>query len=262
MSPTAKGLVVAAIDLFAIALLIAILEASERHWMRDVFEMVSIVQLVGAIPALALGAALGWLAGRLDVARAPVLVGIALAVVIAGGLLTEPRWIYVASIPTVIWMVRLERWTRRAPGEPKPPLSATACGAVLAGATLATVAVILGLALRYEHHHRHIGFETAMEVFAAGLAPALAFGVALGWIARQLATASFHVRRVVLCAPMVAVIVLLGAATEEALVAPMLAPAIGAILVLERVTRSQLPTARTLPARHSISGNQSSGGAI
>jgi len=256
MSPTAKGLVVAAIDLFAIALMIAILEASERHWLRDVLDILFFVQLVGAVPVLAGGAALGWLAGRLDVARAPVLVGIGLACVIAGGLLTELRWAVVAAIPTVIWMVRLERWTRH---QDKPPLSATACGAVLAGATLAAVAVILGLALRYE---RHTGLESTIEVFVVGLGPTLALGAALGWIARWLATAPRLLRGFLLCAPIAAAIAVLGAATEQALVVPMLVPAIAAMLLLERATRSQFPLARALPVRRPISGNPGSGAAI
>jgi hypothetical protein len=259
MSSTVKGLIVAAIDLFAIALLIAILEANERHWTRDALDNLLIVQVLGAIPALALGAALGWLAGRLDVARAPLLVGIGLACVIAGGLLTEARWIYVAALPTVIWMVRLERWTRRADGQPKPETSPIACGAILTGSALAAIAVILGLAMRYERHRNHTGLEVALETFVAGLGPSLALGAGLGWIARQLATASRHVRRLVLCAPLVAVIVLLGAATEESLVIPTLAPALASMLLLERVTRSHLPVARVLPARP---GNHGSGAAI
>jgi len=63
----------------------------------------------------------------------------------------------------------------------------------------------------------------------------------------------------VLCAPLVAAIVLLGAASEERLVIPALVPAIAAMLLLERVTRSHLPVARVLPVRP---GNQSSGAAI
>src|SRR5262249_55727343 len=154
----------------------------------------------------------------------------------AGGFLTEPRWIYVASLPTVIWMVRLERWTRRAADQPKPETSPIACGAIVTGAALGAIAIMVGLAMRFEHHQPHPGVEVALKALVAGLGPSLALGAGLGWIARQLASTSRHLRRFALCAPVVAVIALLGAATEEWLVAPALVPAIAAMLLLERVT--------------------------
>lgn len=255
MSPTAKGLIVSAINLFTVGLLIAIFEAREHHWLGDVLFVVFGVQVVGLIPALTSGAALGWLAGRLDVARTPILLAIALAWMTTFGLLTEPRWIYLAAAPTVIWTVRLERSTRR--GREHGPVPPIAAGAMVAVAAIAAIAATVGLGLQYGPDHQP-GLTAALGIYIFGLVPSLVIGAGLGWLAHRIQFASRRVRRLVLCAPVIAIVALL-AATAPPFVSPALAPAVAAMLLLERVTRSRLPVARVLVERP---GNQSSGAAI
>jgi MFS family permease len=251
-------MIVAGANLVAVALWIATF--SPRPNQLDGSGMCAEIVVVGALPAIVGGALLGWLAARLEVRRATVLVGIALAAVAAVGWLTERRWIAPAELSTAIAMLGLERWTRRARGEPSPPVHPMTCGALLAMATVAAIALVVGLVYQHELEllgdfgpyppsYGYPGFKAALGLFVGGAPFAVLAGAGFGALAARLAKASPVARCAILGGPVVAIVAAIGdLAMHDELVLPALGPALIAVLVLERVTRSQpaLATARAI----------------
>ena len=87
--------------------------------------MIPLVALFGGVPGIAAGAALGGIAKLIATRRwqwrLPILAIPAVGVVFAlGWLLEVTEAIPLASVPTMLSALALERWTRRSP--PPPPL--------------------------------------------------------------------------------------------------------------------------------------------
>ena len=114
MPNAAKGVVLGVSNCVLVAIVIAC--ADSRTELDAAFAF-AIIALTGLAPASATGAALGWMAGRLELYRFPVLAVLALAVVCALGTVFEPTHHYerLAVAPTLVSVWILERWTR-----PKP----------------------------------------------------------------------------------------------------------------------------------------------
>jgi hypothetical protein len=90
--------------------------------------MIPFVALFGGVPGVAVGAALGGVAKLLETRswqlRLPILAIPAVGLVFAlGGLLGATEVIPLASVPTMLSAVVLERWTRRSPAQPPIPVA-------------------------------------------------------------------------------------------------------------------------------------------
>jgi hypothetical protein len=257
MSSSVKGMIVAGANLVVVALWIATF--SPRPNQLDGSGMCAEIVVVGTLPAIVGGALLGWLAARLEVRRATVLVGIALAAIAAVGWITERRWIVPAELSTTVAMLGLERWTRRAPDEAPPPVHPMTCGALLAIAMLAAIALVVGVIYQHELEllghfgpyppsYGYPGFKAALGIFVAGVPFAALGGVGFGALAARFAKAPAIARCAMLGGPIGMLIAGIGEmAGRHELVLPALGPAMIAVLVLERVTRSpRLAEARAL----------------
>jgi len=112
-----KGFVLGAANVFLIAIGIGVMERSS--------EAAAMVTMYGMIPGVLAGLVLGFIAGYMEnhgvVSRVAALVVPAILVVIM--LATEfgmDELIVVASIPTVVAALLLERWTRKIVAPPVP----------------------------------------------------------------------------------------------------------------------------------------------
>jgi hypothetical protein len=90
--------------------------------------MIPLVAVFGGVPGIAAGAALGGIAQLVATRpwqwRLPLLAIPAVGVVFAlGGILEVTEAIPLASIPTMLAALALERWTRRAPEPPPIPVA-------------------------------------------------------------------------------------------------------------------------------------------
>lgn len=117
MKPLGKGFVLAAANVMVIALGIAMMEGD--------LEAVPLVAMFGMVPGVLAGIVLGLVAGHMEssgvVARIAALTVPTVGVVIL--LATEfgmEELILVASIPSVVAALVLERWTRKVEPPPVP----------------------------------------------------------------------------------------------------------------------------------------------
>lgn len=117
MKSAGKGFVLAAANVIVIALGIAMMERSG--------EAAALVMMIGMIPGVLAGIVLGLVAGQMEhnsvVARIAALIVPTVGVVIL--LATEfgmDELIVVASIPSVVAALLLERWTRKVELPPVP----------------------------------------------------------------------------------------------------------------------------------------------
>src|SRR5262245_29470514 len=200
MPPSTKGMIVASANLVVVALWIATFSARPTE-LIDEHGLCAEIVVVGALPSLVGGALVGWLAARLEVRRATVLVGIGLASIAAVGWMTERRWIVPAEVSTVVAMLALERWTRRAADAPLPPVHPMKCGALLAIAMLGAIALVVGV--RHQHElellghagpyppsYGYRGFKAALAIFVAGAPFAVLAGMGFGALAARFAKAA------------------------------------------------------------------------
>ena len=117
MKSAGKGFVLAAANVIVIALGIAMMERSG--------EAAALVMMIGMIPGVLAGIVLGLVAGQMEhnsvVARTAALIVPTVGVVVL--LATEfgmEELIVVASIPSVVSALLLERWTRKVELPPVP----------------------------------------------------------------------------------------------------------------------------------------------
>ena len=97
MPAVAKGLILGFVNLMVVGLLIGFDEG-----VRHLSAVLTTILVIGIAPALAVGALVGFLGGRLSVFRRLVMVWLPLTVVVVLGVLSEARLIGPAVLPTMI----------------------------------------------------------------------------------------------------------------------------------------------------------------
>lgn len=264
-SSVLKGIVVGVGNVVAVAVGLGLTQGS----LTDNSQLVTVVCVLGVVPGIIAGAAIGYLAGRLAILRRLTLASLAVFAVVVLGLLIEPAFIWFASIPTIVAALALERWTRANLGaRARPPgglLSSTSKGALLGICNVAVTAVLVGVMVALDPPMRGwagdgetlgfgsapyvkgsaLGIQIAILVAFAGLLPGLVTGVGLGRLADQLRPWSSHARLAVVAAIAVTVVAVLGLLTRQTpLIVPACGPALIASFGLERWTRE---TRQTLP---------------
>jgi len=254
LSGIKKGLLVGLANLFAVALLIGLGEP-----LRHLPAILMIIGIIGAAPALAVGALCGWLGGRVPVFRRVSLIIIPAFAVIALGVLTEASLIGPALVPTVIAALLLEYWTRPnlAMHEPTPSvLSPTVQGMLLGAANVLVVAVLLAIYVtRIEPQHvvagvsihPPFGLHLAVLVTWVGAVPGVIVGGLAGFLAQRLRDNGQITRLAGIGSIAVSGVMVLAALTDTPmLVMPALMPTLFAVAVLERITRrlETMPAAR------------------
>jgi hypothetical protein len=255
MSPVWKGAIVGAFNVYAVTLVVAVMQAmfeSGEHL------LVFAIGALGLGPGLAVGAIAGMLGGRLPVLRRLALCGLAMTGVILLGLYAAPVLIWIATPSTLIGALVLETWTRvdvvrRVPGPPSPLWMGAWIGAINALA----IAVVFRLEVSLEHAPYMVdrfgagGF--AFFVGCLGLLPGLALGAAVGKFAGTL-TKQGPVMRAMLIGTLAigGMVTTLGVAlvpfdidlVSRGLLLPAVVPTVLCTLLLEHLTRPGEPVPR------------------
>ena len=193
MPAVAKGLILGFVNLMVVGLLIGFDEG-----VRHLSAVLTTILVIGIAPALAVGALVGFLGGRLSVFRRLVMVWLPLTVVVVLGVLSEARLIGPAVLPTMIGSLVLEYWTRPnlAAFKPSPlPTSPLTLGALLGAVNVVVVACLLAIYVtRIEPRHSlsgisihpPFGLHFAAIVACAGAVPAVIVGAISGFLAQRL----------------------------------------------------------------------------
>jgi uncharacterized membrane protein YeaQ/YmgE (transglycosylase-associated protein family) len=253
-----KGLLLAACNVFVVALLVVAGDSSEFRTGRDKMIGLYAIVIVGLPPALVVGAVAGSIAERLAVLRRLALIGITAGAVVVLGLLSFPKWIPYAIGPTIAGALVLEACSRcnLAAYVPRTiPVSPVRIGALLGAANVCLAAVVLGLYVKANPMAVHLGlggevaFQVTAVVACVGMLPGIAFGALAGLVAGRLGERGSLVRITALVGiALLGMLMLAGFTEQTQLVAPATLPTAAAALVLERLTRRAppLPMARVL----------------
>jgi uncharacterized membrane protein (Fun14 family) len=109
LSSTGKGVLLGLANSAACGLAIALHEASSNP-----VQVVLTIMIIGWIPALPIGALIGAFAGYAMTYRRVTIASLALVPIGWFGLASEPMFIPLAAIPTLLFALLLEAWTRAA----------------------------------------------------------------------------------------------------------------------------------------------------
>lgn len=254
LSATKKGLLVGLVNLVVVAFLIGVEEG-----VRFLPQIVVVISIIGAGPALGVGALCGWIGGRLPALRRVALVMIPMTVVTMLGVLSDTSLIAPAIAPTLIGALVLEHWTRpNLASEPRTPLTPTLLGLLLGLANVAVVAIVLAIYVtRVEPRHLvggisihpPFGLHFVALVICLGAIPAAVVGALAGFLASKLSDHHLVTRLVGIGSVAVCGVFALGSLSDAPiLVVPALLPTLFGVGVLERLTRpiEAVPGARVL----------------
>ncbi len=254
LSGAKKGLLVGLVNLVLVGFLIGVEEG-----LRYLPQIMVVILLIGAGPALGVGALCGWLGGRLAMLRRVALITIPMTIVTALGLLSDPSLIGPAVLPTFLGSLALEYWTRPnlATRTPKP-MAPTVLGLLLGLANVGVVAIVLAIYVtRVEPRHLvggislhpPFGLHFAALVLCLGAIPGAIVGALSGYLATKLRDYSTLTRFAGIGSVAVSGVFALGFSSDSPiLVLPALLPTLFAVDVLERLTRriDDVPSARVL----------------
>jgi hypothetical protein len=259
LSATTKGLLVGLANLVVVAFLIGVEEG-----VRFLPQILVVVSVLGAGPALGIGALCGWLGGRLAMLRRVTLITISMVTVTTLGLLSDALYLIrdvslIEVFPTFIAALTLELWTRPnlATQTPKP-MSPTLVGLLLGLANVAVVAIVLAIYVTHvePRHlvagisiHPPFGLHFVALVLCLGVIPAAGVGALAGFLASKLSDHHLVTRLTGIGSVAVCGVFALGSLTDAPiLVVPALLPTLFGVGVLERLTRpiEAVPGARVL----------------
>ncbi len=252
LSAAKKGLLVGLVNLVVVGFLIGVEEG-----VSYLPEIMVVILLVGAGPALGVGALCGWLGGRLSMLRRVALITIPMTIVTVLGVLSDTSLIAPAVLPTLIGSLVLESWTRpNLASQPPAPVTPTLLGMLLGLANVAVVAIVLAIYVtRVEPRHLvggisihpPFGLHFAALVLCIGAIPGAIVGALSGYLATKLRDYSTLTRFAGIASVAVSGVFALGFLSDAPiLVLPALLPTLFTVDVLERLTRriEVVPSAR------------------
>lgn len=254
MSAVNKGLIAGFVNLVMVGFLFGLDEG-----VRHIGAVMLIVLIIGCGPALAVGALVGWVGGRLPAFRRLVMVFVPMCVVVALGVLSEASLIAPAVLPTMLGSLVLEYWTRPnlAVYRPSPnPPSPVTIGVLIGVANVVVVAALLAIYVtRIEPRHSlagitihpPFGLHFAAIIACIGAVPGMIVGALSGFLAQRLRDYGLLTRLAGIGSIAVSGVFALASLTDTAILAvPALMPTLFAVALLERLTRriDVLPPAR------------------
>jgi hypothetical protein len=260
MSSTVKGMLLAAANVWAVALVVGAFDLWGAA--RGSNDVMFIIAILGLGPGLAIGAICGYIAGELPVFRRLTLCAIGVASVLGLGAITEPSLIVKAIPTTVILTLVLERWAR--PDVQITVLPDTQPSPIWLGLWLGMLnAIIVGLVVAlwqptYDDGQSHHHGGLAILMGCLGILPGAGIGAALGCFTKAVRDYQPPVRVLLIGLLALVAVAIFVAGTMSimlhspqepfALIPPAMVPTMISVLILERRTRppERMPAARAL----------------